>query len=208
MLALNDDGPWTTHFVCGYFGCDAAPFNPILEALPSQVLSRRPPEGNLTEVDLIRAALKEADADRRGGEAVLARLSELLFVKVLRRHLEDSSEQAVGLFAGLRDPNISRALHCIHGEPARDWTREELAKEAGLSRSAFSDRFSSCVGRSPMNYLQQWRMQIASMRLKQGRASVETVASEVGYQSEAAFIRAFKTCGGTTPGAWRRSRAH
>jgi AraC-like DNA-binding protein len=204
VLALNDSGPWTTHFVCGYFGCDAAPFNPVLEALPVQVLSQRPSHGNHIEVDLINAAVRESEISRDGGEAILARLSELLFVRVLRRFIEQMPEQSVGLFAGLRDLNISRALLCIHGHPERDWSLADLSKEAGLSRSAFSDRFAACVGRTPMHYLQQWRMQIAASLLRQSRRSLDSIATEVGYQSEAAFIRAFKTCVGTPPGAWRR----
>ena len=208
VLTLNDGGPWTTHFVCGYFGCAAAPFNPILETLPVQVLSKRPPDGNHIEVDLIQAALRESESDRDGGEAILARLSELLFVRVLRRHIEDRpDEQPEGLFAGLRDPNVSRALVCIHGQPAHDWTLEELARESGLSRSAFCDRFSARVGRSPKNYLQQWRMQVASRHLKESSRPVDSIAADVGYQSEAAFIRAFKSCVGLSPGAWRRGAA-
>jgi AraC-like DNA-binding protein len=204
VVALNDDGPWSVHFVCGYFGCAAEPFNPILESLPACVHSRQPPEGGHIEVDLIRAALQETDQGGAGSEAILARLSELLFVRVLRRFIAEMPETAVGLLAGLRDPNVSRALTCMHGQPCRDWTLVEIARESGLSRSAFSERFSACVGRSPMAYLQSWRMQVAATLLKETRRPLASIATEVGYASEAAFIRAFKTTLGIPPGAWRR----
>lgn len=207
VLALNDTGPWTTWFVCGYLGCDAEPFNPLLDALPVQVLARRPPKGNHIEVDLIHAAVQESETERDGGETILARLSELLFVRVLRRYIEQMPEQAVGWLSGLRDPNVSRALLHMHAQPSRHWTLIELARECGLSRSGLADRFAACVGEPPMQYLQHWRMQRAATLLKQTRRPLISIAEEVGYQSESAFIRAFKSNVGVPPGAWRRMAA-
>lgn len=207
MMQLGDEGPRRLHFVCGYFGCDAAPFNPLLEALPSQVLAKRPPEGNHIEVDLIHSAVAEFEDNRPGSETVLARLSELLFVRVLRRYIEQLPEHSSGWLAGLRDPNIGKALQLIHAHPARDWTLEELARESGMSRAILAERFAKCVGETPMRYLAKWRMQLAAHALKQPGATIEAVAEKVGYQSEAAFNRAFKSIVGVPPGTWRRASA-
>jgi len=133
-------------FVCGYLGCNATPFNPLLDALPSQVLAKRPPRGNHIEVDLNQAAVEETETRRAGVETILARLSELLFVRVLRRYIEQMPETSTGWLAGLRDPNISEALRLIHADPAHDWSVEELSRKCGMSRAAFAERFSAVVG--------------------------------------------------------------
>ena len=206
MMNLSGDGPSGLRFACGYFGCDAALFNPLLEALPSQVLARRPKEGNHIEVDLIHTAIVESEAQRAGSETILARLSELLFVRVLRRYIEQLPEHSAGWLAGLRDPNVSRALQLIHGQPSQEWTLEDLARESGMSRAIFADRFSRCVGETPMRYLAKWRMQLAANMLEQPGTAIESIAEKVGYRSEAAFNRAFKSIVGMPPGAWRRSR--
>lgn len=195
-----------TRFVCGYLGCDAGPFNPLLEALPSQVLAKRPAEGNHIEVDLIASAVEESDAQRAGSETILAKLSELLFVRVLRRYIENLPDHSAGWLASLRDPQINRALQAMHGAPAQDWTLEALAREAGLSRAVFAERFAACVGETPMKYLAKWRMQLATTLLATPGIPIEAVGERVGYKSEAAFSRAFKAIVGTPPGAWRRAR--
>ncbi|MCA8881309.1 MAG: AraC family transcriptional regulator [Rhodobacteraceae bacterium] len=206
MVNLGDHGPPVLRFVCGYLACDTAPFNPLLDALPSQVVARRPPEGNHIEVDLIYAAVIESETHRPGGEAILARLSELLFVRAIRRFIETLPENSEGWLAGLRDPHIGRALQLIHGDPARNWTLEGLARECGMSRAVFAERFARMVGDTPMRYLARWRMQVASHLLFQPNIAVEAVAEQVGYRSEASFSRAFKNIVGTSPGSWRRSR--
>ena len=206
-MNLYEDGPPGLRFVCGYLACDATPYNPLLEALPSQVLARRPADGNHIEVDLILTAIAELEAQRAGSETILARLSELLFVRVLRRYIEQLPDQSAGWLAGLRDPNITRALQLIHGKPAREWTLEDLARESGMSRANFADRFSKCVGETPMRYLAKWRMQLAARLLEHPGTAIEAIAEKVGYRSEAAFNRAFKSIVGMPPGAWRRSRA-
>jgi AraC-like DNA-binding protein len=203
---FTDDRPPDLHMACGYLGCDAAPFNPLLEALPHQVIARRPPEGEHMEIHLIRAAIAESGAPRDGSEAILARLSELLFVRVLRRHIESLPERSEGWLAGLRDASVGRALSLIHARPAHDWSVEEIARECGMSRATFSDRFAARVGETPMRYLARWRMQLAARILLQTGAPVEAVAEQVGYRSEAAFNRAFKSIVGAPPGAWRRAQ--
>lgn len=207
ILNLHDGGPPTRRFVCGYLACDAAPFNPLLESLPTQVVTRRPADGNHIEVDLIFSAVEEAGASRDGGQAILARLSELLFIRVLRRYVENLPERSPGWLAGLRDPAIGRALQRLHAEPARDWSLEELGRECAMSRAVFSERFSRCVGETPMRYLSKWRMQLASTILARTSLSIQEVAERVGYESEASFSRAFKGTVGLPPGAWRRRKA-
>lgn len=203
-MHLNDDGAWTMRFVCGYLACNATPFNPLLEALPPQVLARRPPEGNPIEVDLIKAAVEESEAQRPGRETILARLSELMFVRVVRRYIEQMPEHSTGWLSGLRDPQISKALQGLHARPAHDWTLDELARECAMSRAVLAERFAQRVGETPMRYLTRWRMQLATRLLEQPGIPIERIAEEVGYRSEAAFSRAFKNIVGAPPGAWRR----
>lgn len=193
-----------TRFVCGFFGCDARPFNPLLEALPRLLHFRAGPDGWLTQV--IRLAVEESEGHRNGGETVLARASELLFVAALRSYIESLPEGSRGWLAGLRDPHVSTALSLIHGRPAEDWSLDRLAREAGLSRSAFADRFTHYVGTSPMNYLGRWRMQVAANRLEHPGISIAQAGADVGYGSESAFNRAFKNYVGVPPGIWRRDR--
>jgi AraC-like DNA-binding protein len=125
---------------------------------------------------------------------------------VVRRHVDALPSGAGGWLSGLRDHHVGAALALMHGRPAEAWTLERLAHEVGLSRSAFADRFGHFVQDSPMQYLTRWRMQLATRLLERPGSGVAQVAAEVGYESEAAFNRAFKKCVGTPPGAWRRSR--
>jgi transcriptional regulator GlxA family with amidase domain len=170
-------------------------------------MAKRPPGGNHIEVDLIDSAVSESETDRAGRDTILARLSELLFVRVLRRYIEDLPESSAGWLAGLRDPPISKVLALMHGDPARDWTLEALAREGGMSRAVLAERFARCVGETPMRYLAKWRMQLATGLLSTPGMPVEAVAEKVGYKSEAAFNRAFKNIVGMPPGVWRRAQA-
>jgi AraC-like DNA-binding protein len=144
-------------------------------------------------------------ADRRpGSESVLTKLSELMFVDVVRRYIETLPAQKTGWLAGLRDPLVSKALALIHARPSFSWTIEGLARQCGASRSVFAERFVQIVGVPPMHYLAQWRMQIASEMLQRGNLNMAAIASEIGYESEAAFSRSFKRMMGVTPSAWRQ----
>lgn len=152
----------------------------------------------------IRVAMMESADKRAGGESVLAKLSELMFIEVVRRHLEALLPEQAGWLAGLRDPFVGKALSLMHAKPARNWTIEEdLAKDVGLSRSVLAERFADLVGMPPMQYLAKWRMQIASGLLTGGNTNIAKVAAETGYGSEAAFSRAFKKLVGVPPSAWR-----
>jgi AraC-like DNA-binding protein len=192
-------------FICGYLACDARPFNPLIESLPKVIKLdwRGGDSGWLGE--FARVARAESTAKRRGGESVLAKLSELMFIEVLRRYLAELPPERAGWLAGLRDPLVGKALSLLHGAPALSWTIEELARQAGASRSVLAERFTALVGIPPMHYLTQWRMQMAAGLLKSG-ANIATIAAATGYGSEAAFSRAFKRAVGTSPSAWREGR--
>ena len=129
-----------------------------------------------------------------------------MFVDVIRRHLESLPADRTDWLAGLREPFVGRALAALHRSPARDWTLESLARDVGLSRSALAERFTQFVGQPPMQYLANWRMQLAANYLTGGTDSVAVVAERVGYESEAAFSRAFKKMVGTPPSHWRKHR--
>jgi AraC-like DNA-binding protein len=205
-LIEGGGGDERTRFICGYLGCDARPFNPLLAALPDMLCVRKPADGSGWVTELFRMALAEGGARRAGGETILAKLSELMFVEVVRRHLETLPEGARGWLSGLRDPHVGAALRLIHARPAEDWTLERLAREVGLSRTTFAARFGNYVEVSPMQYLARWRLQLAGRLLEQPGISIAQAGAEVGYESEAAFNRAFKKQVGVPPGSWRRSR--
>jgi len=205
-LTMNaDPGTDPCRFVCGYLGCDSRPFNPLLAALPHVVHSplSQTSQGWLTS--LLDVAVKESVERNTGSEVMLAKLAELMFVEVMRNHIDTLPEDARGWFAGLRNRQIGAALRLIHGRPTDPWTLDSLAREVGMSRSAFADKFTAYVQVPPMEYLGRWRAQIASRLLTTQGVSIAQAAAEVGYQSEAAFNRAFKRYVGVTPGAWRRS---
>jgi transcriptional regulator GlxA family with amidase domain len=138
---------------------------------------------------------------------VLEKVSELLFVETVRRYAESLPDDQTGWLAGLRDPYVARALALIHHEVARPWTVDDLGREAGLSRSALADRFIRLIGVPPIQYVARWRMRVAMQKLRTTAASLAQVADMVGYESEAAFSRAFKKAIGTAPATWRRAQA-
>ena len=188
------------HFVCGFLACDSRPYNPLLTALPR--ILRVSDHGSGALGAYFRAALAESKG-RMGGECMLGRISELMFVDVVRRYLETLPEGRMNWLAGLRDPYVGRALTALHERPGHDWTIEALAQVAALSRSAFAEKFVEFVGQPPMQYLANWRMQLATSYLRNGTESVASVANRVGYDSEAAFSRAFKKAVGSPPSEWR-----
>lgn len=209
LLNLGSDGPTSAKIVCGFLACDAKPFNPLLDNLPP-VIKARDSQGSDARWlgQFIRLAMIESADKRAGGESVLAKLSELMFIEVVRRHLEALPPEQAGWLAGLRDPFVGRALSLMHGGLSRNWSIEELAKDVGLSRSVLAERFAELVGMPPMHYLAKWRMQIASGLLSGGSVNIASVAAEIGYGSEAAFSRAFKKMVGVSPSAWRRHLGH
>ncbi len=191
--------------VCGFLGCDRHPFNPLIESLPRMLHLRASDEGGWI-AQFMHQAVAESSARRPGGEAMLARMSELMFVDAVRRYTAGLPPDSTGWLAGLRDRLVGRALALLHEQPAQDWTIDELGRRIGLSRSALHERFVQLIGVPPMQYLTQWRMQVAARMLLDTSTTVAAVALEVGYDSEAAFARAFKRLVGTPPAAWRRAR--
>lgn len=193
--------------VCGFLGCDVRPFNPLLAALPAQIhCSGKNPDCNARLSHFYQMAVMESHGQRMGGESILAKLSELLFIELVRMYLEALPKEQTGWLAGLRDRHVGQTLSLMHAQPARDWTLETLSAEVGLSRSALADRFTEFVGLPPMQYLAKWRMQIASGLLTQGQSNIAKIAVDVGYESEAAFSRAFKKVVGMPPATWRKNR--
>jgi AraC-like DNA-binding protein len=194
------------HIVCGFLGCDIRPFNPLIAALPPFIHIRDragATRGWLNQ--FVQVAAAESRERRPGSQAVLSRMSELMFVEAVRRHLESLPSDRTGWLAGLRDPAVGRALAALHHQPQLAWTIAKLGDAAGVSRSVLAERFANFVGQPPMQYLLQWRMQLGARALEEGR-KVTDVAYAVGYESEAAFSRAFKKLTGISPGSWR-SRA-
>lgn len=198
------NGATAARLVCGFLGCDARPFNPLLASLPSVLRFSRVDDSWLAAFP--DHALRESRTGRAGGDTMLTRMAELMFIEVLRRHLEESGGERTGWLAGLRDPVVGVALAKIHERPDYDWSLASLAREVAASRSVLAERFTELVGLPVMQYLTRWRLQLAAGLLQRSDASVASVGRQVGYASEAAFSRAFKREVGTSPTAWRRGR--
>jgi len=194
-----------TRIICGFLACDDTLSNPVLSALPRlfKVDMRNDPNCAWLESSL-RLAANEAAEWRAGSAIVLSRLSELLFVEAVRRCIDALPADRKGWLAGVGDRFVGRALAMLHARPAHGWTVDELARKAGLSRSALAQRFTQMLGQPPMQYLARWRLQIAAQELRTGTRSLADVAERVGYDSEAAFNRAFKREFGMPPASWRR----
>lgn len=206
LLQFGGEGPEEAGIVCGFLGCEARPFNPLLAALPRFLhLPATSPHRSAWLNHVVQAAVDESTNKRSGGESVLGRLSELMFIEVVRSYIQTLSAEETGWLAGLADKHIAAALNAMHGKPSQAWTLEDLAKLAGLSRSAFAERFTLVLGQPPIQYLAEWRMQLATGILANSKDSIARVASQVGYESEAAFSRAFKKLIGSPPAEWRRT---
>jgi AraC-like DNA-binding protein len=193
-----------TAFVCGFLGCDVRPYNPLLSSLPRRMHVPGIAGGWLAEFP--RQVVAESRAGRAGSETMLTRMAELMFIEVLRRHLERLGSERTGWLAGLGDPVVGPALAHLHERPAHGWTLEELAGAVASSRTVLSERFSNVVGIPPMQYLTMWRLQLAAEKLVRTSAKVSAIGADVGYESEAAFSRAFKRATGQSPAAWRQAR--
>jgi len=192
--------------VCGFLGCDLKPFNPLIATLPSILHLPASLAGELIG-HVINQAVAESSDPRPGGFAVLEQLSEMMFVDATRRYLDSLPEDATGWLAGLRDRFVGKALQLMHERPEHPWTVDDLANEVGLSRSALHERFTKFLGLPPMQYLTNWRIQLGSRLLRETNRNVAAIALDVGYDSEAAFSRAFKRMAGMPPATWRRAQA-
>jgi AraC family transcriptional regulator, alkane utilization regulator len=198
----------TTRIVCGFLACDRRLAEPILLSLPRLLRVSMPDGGTAAWVrSSIRYSVTESASSRPGSAVVLARLSEVLFAEAVRHYMDQLPPGQSGWLAGLRDRHVGRALSLLHEQPAYPWTVDELARKAGLSRSALGERFNALIGAPPMQYLTRWRTSLAAAQLRESTASIMRVATEVGYESEAAFNRAFKREFGLPPATWRKRAA-
>ena len=204
-------GGQETRMVCGFIELSEFLFAPVFRTLPPLLVDQT---GDDKVSALITSTVREilvlTDTAAPGTELMLGRLMEMLFVEVLRRYAARLPASAKGWFAALTDPIIGRALQFVHSDPARRWTVDDLAREAGSSRTVLAERFNAVMGQAPIEYVTSWRMQLAAERIRNSNDSLAAIAAEVGYESEAAFNRAFKRVTGVTPGRWRDSviRAH
>jgi AraC-like DNA-binding protein len=195
-----------SRFVCGYMTCDPYLSRPILSGLPPvfKVNIRTDHSGQWLENSILHL-VDEAASGRVGSEAMLAKLSEALFVDTLRRYVAGLSDQQTGWLAGTRDAVVGKCLGLLHGRIAHPWTIADLADEVGISRSALVERFTRYLSEPPMTYLTRWRLQLAARSLERTSRGVAEIAADVGYESEAAFNRAFKREFGLPPGRYRSS---
>jgi AraC family transcriptional regulator, alkane utilization regulator len=197
-------GGQETRMVCGFLESSEFLLTPVFRTLPPLLVDR-------AEDDQVSALIKSTvgqilaltENAAPGSELMLGRLMELLFVEVLRRYATRLPASAKGWFAALNDPLVGRAIQSVHADPARRWTVEELAREAGASRTVLAERCHQVMGQAPIEYITCWRMQLAAERIRAGGGSIAAIAADVGYDSEAAFNRAFKRVTGVTPGRWR-----
>lgn len=190
--------------VCGFLGCDLRPFNPLVAALPRLLHLPAARAGGWVARVIEQAALESA-ARHPGSDALLEGLAEMMFVDTARRYLDSLPEDARGWLAGLRDRHVGRALALLHERPEHPWTIDELGRAVGLSRSALHERFVQFLDQPPMHYLANWRIQLGSRLLRETKRTVASIALDVGYESEAAFSRAFKRLVGLPPATWRRA---
>jgi AraC-like DNA-binding protein len=193
-----------TRMVCGFLESAELMSSPVFRTLPEIFVERVADQSLSASLSAtVGDLLARTDATTPGTEAILSRMMELLFVEMLRRHASRLPDGSKGLLAALHDPVVGRALGLIHADPARRWTTDSLAREAGSSRTVLGERFKALLGKPPIEYLTGWRIQIAADRLRNGRDGIARIAADIGYESEATFSRAFKRVTGMTPGHWR-----
>ena len=205
MLTFNHGGGGDeTRLICGYLESSEFLFTPVFRTLPDMLVEKT---GNdkvgALMASMVHEVISLVEAATPGTQMMLGRMMELLFVEVLRRHVSRLPTGSKGWFAALNDSIVGRALALVHADPARKWTAEDLAREAGSSRTVLAERFNALLGRPPIDYVTSWRIQLAANRLRNGGDSIAGIAADVGYESEAAFNRAFKRETGLTPGRWR-----
>lgn len=194
-----------TRIICGFVQCDELMFDPILRHLPV-LLHIRPGTAAADDwlTGTIRHTALEASKSLPGSRSMLPRLTELMFVEILRKHMQELSAEEVGWFAAYNDPVAGAGLKCLHAAPFRDWSVDSLARQVGVSRTVLAERFKHFLDQPPMQYLGHWRLRLAAQNLKSNDLPLKAVAEQAGYESEAAFSRAFKRHFGLPPGDWRR----
>jgi AraC-like DNA-binding protein len=205
-LRTGDGDGEVTRFVCGYFGCDRHAARLFLAGLPQMIrLNVRGDAAGAWLEQSIRHLLSEATSGKVGRAILLSKMAEALFIETLRRYMEHLPPEQTGWLAGARDPVVGTALALLHRKPCHPWTIAELASEAGASRSVLAERFAGLLGEPPLAYLARWRLQLAARKLQTTQQTIVQVASDVGYESEAAFNRAFKREFGLPPAQYRKA---
>jgi AraC family transcriptional regulator, alkane utilization regulator len=219
-------GGRSARFLCGYLNCNQR-FGPLFDALPAILIVRRqtdyrtveaidgtdrepaavPRESSTWLATTLKFTINEATTARPGNAAMLGRLTELMFVEIIREYMQQLNARERGWLAALKDPHVGQALRVLHAEPSRQWTVDRLAHEVATSRSALAERFTTLIGESPMKYLSNWRMHIAKQMLRDRTDNIQSIAERIGYESEPAFNRAFKKATGSPPATWRRAAA-
>ena len=189
---------------CGHFEFDSDAFHPMLSSLPKLIHIPRSEDVNSAWLkSIIDFVSSEVRSSQAGADAIVYRLTEIIFIKAIRSFVDRAGE-ASGCLAAILDPHLSQALSAVHLDPSRSWTVESMAKEAGLSRTVFAERFTHLIGMAPLTYVTQWRMQAAKRQLAETRTALIEIAEAAGYQSAPAFARAFKRYFGFTPGSLRK----
>ncbi|MGK6312673.1 AraC family transcriptional regulator [Neorhizobium sp. DT-125] len=203
VLRYGED-PQGARLLCGYLQCDALGFAPLRRALPKLIHVRT---RSANDADWLRATIRqmveEVDRPRAGGVSMLPRLTEIIFIEILRHQIMMAEPRDAGWLAALADAALSRCLSLIHDDPARDWSLEDLSAASGLSRSVLAERFQTILGTPPIRYVRDWRLYLASVALATTGRAIAAIAYEAGYATEAAFNRAFSRAFGTPPATWR-----
>jgi AraC-like DNA-binding protein len=192
--------------VCGAFKFEDRRHNPLLGVLPPLVLIKGE-EGRAVQwlEPTLQFIACEAASGRPGAQTIISRLADVLFIQIVRGFLVSTPENQRGWLRALSDAQIGTALSLIHQNPENPWTVATLASKVGMSRSTFAGRFAELVGEPPLHYVTRWRMQKAAALLREGTTTLAEIADRVGYESEAAFSKAFKRWVGTAPGAYRKT---
>lgn len=195
----------TTSLICGYFDFESPQANPLLDAMPDVVHIKNEDPGRTSAMSkLLNFITSETESGAPGSEAAVDKLTEVLFIHVIRAYMQQSQADR-GFLAALSDAQLSKVVVSIHDSPGTRWSVEKLAQQAGMSRSVFAKRFQRVTGITPMQYVTRWRMQVAYESLRSCKASVAEIAEKSGYQTEASFRKAFKEVTGLGPGAVRKS---
>ncbi len=204
LVRAGGEGPGSSRWICGFLACDPQLGRGFLSGLPEliKINLREDAAGQWLENSLRFSVTQKMSAEP-GADAMLAKLSETVFVETVRRYVSRLPDEQTGWLAGTRDTHVGKALGLLHERPAEDWTIAGLAQEVGISRSVLAERFRHFLGEPPMAYLTRWRMRLGAQSLKTTSKSVAEIAPEVGYESEAAFNRAFKREFGTPPARYR-----
>lgn len=206
-LLKYGDAPGQVRMMCGYLECEALEFGPIRDVLPDLLMARTSESSGTAWLGAsIAQIVAEVDRPSAGGRTLLERLTEMMFLELLRREISRNELSPHGWMAAIADPKIGKCIGRIHADPTRDWTIDELAGLASSSRSVLIERFQLLLGTSPIEYIRVWRLHLASLRMLNGNRPLAEIAYEAGYSSETAFNRAFKRAYGEPPAAWRKAR--